>query len=113
MAEDVFLLLHGWGGNKPTHWQEHLYAKLTEAGAKVHYPKMPTPEAPVLAEWQARLRGQLEEIGRQSPDARLHVLAHSLGSVNWIYHAANLGEGGVPVAARVLLVAPPYIVPQV
>src|SRR5262249_23264224 len=23
-AQDTFLILHGWGGNKPEHWQEHL-----------------------------------------------------------------------------------------
>ena len=33
MAENVFLILHGWGGNKPEHWQEHLNSKLKEAGA--------------------------------------------------------------------------------
>src|SRR6266700_6531083 len=93
MANDVFLLLHGWGGNKPAHWQEHLYQKLTGAGAKVHYPKMPTPEAPDLNGWQARLRGELAEIAEQSPDARLHVLAHSLGSINWMHFAANRCEG--------------------
>ena len=27
MANDVFLILHGWGGNKPAHWQEHLSQK--------------------------------------------------------------------------------------
>ena len=43
MADDIFLILHGWGGNKPAHWQEHLYNALTDAGKKVHYPKMPTP----------------------------------------------------------------------
>ena len=41
---EVFLILHGWGGNKPAHWQEHLAAKLTEAGADVRYPKMPEPD---------------------------------------------------------------------
>jgi uncharacterized protein len=113
MANDVFLLLHGWGGNKPAHWQEHLYVKLTETGAKVHYPKMPTPEAPDLPAWQARLRGELDEIAGQTPGARLHVLAHSLGSINWIHLAASRGGAGTRIADRVLLVAPPYVVPQI
>ena len=29
MADDIYLILHGWGGNKPAHWQEHLVQKLT------------------------------------------------------------------------------------
>ena len=45
-SSEVFLILHGWGGNKPAHWQEHLAAKLIEAGADVRYPKMPDPMAP-------------------------------------------------------------------
>jgi len=113
MANDVFLILHGWGGNKPAHWQEHLFQKLTEAGAKVHYPKMPSPEAPDLGAWQSRLSEELAEIASQSPDARLKVLAHSLGSINWMHLAAARGSSAPPVADRVLLVAPPYIVPQI
>ena len=112
MSNDVFLILHGWGGNKPAHWQEHLVQKLTDAGSKVHYPKMPSPEAPNLDAWQARLRGELAEIAQQSPGAKLQVLFHSLGAVNWIHYSAS-GTTAPIVADRVLLVAPPYIVPQI
>ncbi len=112
MANDVFLLLHGWGGNKPAHWQEHLFQNLTAAGAKVHYPKMPVPESPDLNAWQSRLREELDEIAGQSQTARLHVLAHSLGSINWMHMASRRGAGR-QLADRVLLVAPPYIVPQI
>ncbi|HLJ56470.1 MAG TPA: alpha/beta hydrolase, partial [Chthonomonadaceae bacterium] len=41
------------------------------------------------------------------------VLAHSLGSINWMHFAAARGADAPPVADRVLLVAPPYIVPQI
>jgi predicted alpha/beta hydrolase family esterase len=29
---EVFLILHGWGGNKPAHWQEHLVTGLEATG---------------------------------------------------------------------------------
>ena len=109
MANDIFLLLHGWGGNKPEHWQEHLHRALTAAGADVHYPKMPDPTAPDLAAWQDALTGVLADL----PEGPLTVLAHSLGSINWMHYAAKVnGASGRQIADRVLLVAPPYALPQ-
>jgi predicted alpha/beta hydrolase family esterase len=112
MANDVFLILHGWGGNKPEHWQEHLAKKLAEAGAKVHYPKMPDPTAPDLPAWLNRVQEELREIKSQSPDATLTVLTHSLGAITWMHLAAGNGPSGQQIADRVLLVAPPYVLPQ-
>lgn len=112
MADDVFLVLHGWGGNKPEHWQEHLVGKLKEAGKRVHYPKMPDPTAPDLNAWLTRMQGEIEEIQSQTPDAPLTVLAHSLGSITWMHLAASRGVSAQQVADRVLLVAPPYVLPQ-
>src|SRR5258708_427800 len=111
MAEDLFLILHGWGGNKPAHWQEHLAQKLTEAGKSVHYPKMPEPGAPNLAAWLACLDDEVQLIKRESPDAKVTVLAHSLGSITWLHYVAAAALES-PIADRVLLVAPPYVVPQ-
>lgn len=112
MASDIFLILHGWGGNKPAHWQEILVQKLGEAGARVHYPKMPEPTAPNLAAWLSRVREELQEIGRESPEANLTVLTHSLGAITWMHLAAARGASGSRIADRVLLVAPPYVLPQ-
>ena len=106
---EVFLILHGWGGNKPAHWQEHLAAKLTAAGAEVHYPKMPDPMAPNPAAWMEALHAAL---GAIPADATLTVLAHSLGAINWMHHAAMPGHPG-PKADRVLLVAPPYVIREI
>ena len=111
MAEDIFLILHGLGGNKPTHWQEYLYTKLTEAGKKVHYPKMPDPASPDLAAWKDRVKGELSEIAAQSPDTPLTVLTHSMGAVIWMHVAADNGANGAKLADRVLLIAPPYVLP--
>jgi predicted alpha/beta hydrolase family esterase len=112
MADDVFLVLHGWGGNKPEHWQEHLVGKLKDAGKRVHYPKMPDPTAPDLNAWLTRVQGEIEEIQSQTPDAPLTVLTHSLGSITWMHLAASGGAGGKQVADRALLVAPPYVLPE-
>ena len=71
---DVYLILHGWGGNKPAHWQEHLAAKLTEDGEDVRYPKMPEPMSPDPIAWMEALHTALREI---PADATVTVLAHS------------------------------------
>lgn len=110
---DVYLILHGWGGNKPGHWQEHLAAALTGAGADVRYPKMPDPTDPDPRAWMDTLHTALAGV---SADAALTVLTHSLGAINWMRHAAMAQDAGPrpgPQADRVLLVAPPYVVPEI
>ena len=109
-ANDRFLILHGWGGNKPAHWQEYLYAKLTEAGATVAYPKFPEPTAPNLDAWHKTLDQTMADLSAAG-DAPLTVVCHSLGAITWMHHAAK-HESGL-VADRVLLVAPPYVVPEI
>ena len=108
-TNDTFLILHGWGGNKPAHWQEHLYAALIAAGKTVHYPKFPEPTAPNLAAWRARLDEELAAIDKSKP---LTVLSHSLGAINWLHYAASSAATG-QIADRVLLVAPPYVIPEI
>ncbi|MDQ2762776.1 MAG: alpha/beta hydrolase [Pseudomonadota bacterium] len=111
---EVFLILHGWGGNKPAHWQEHLAAKLADAGADVRYPQMPDPMAPDPDAWMSALHQALAAI---PSDATLTVLAHSLGAINWMRHAAMSQEVAFerpgPKADRVLLVAPPYVIREI
>ena len=111
---DVFLILHGWGGNKPAHWQEWLAGELMAAGAEVAAPKMPNPTNPDPAAWMGLIHQALRAVPE---DANLTVLTHSMGAVNWIRHAAMSQDAGFvrpgPVAARVLLVAPPYVVKEI
>ena len=109
MSSEVFLILHGWGGNKPEHWQEHLARGLAEAGQTVHYPKMPDPMAPNPDAWMEALH---EALGAIPTDATVTVLAHSLGAINWMRHAAMPDRPG-PQADRVLLVAPPYVIREI
>lgn len=104
---ETILILHGWGGNKPAHWQEHLYSALTAEGVKVHYPKMPDPASPKPAAWLTRLHDELKEIPTGTP---LTVVCHSLGAINWMRYVPSVTE---QIADRVLLVAPPYVMPSI
>lgn len=101
------LILHGWGGNKPAHWQEHLAAALANAPIHVHYPKMPDPMAPNLAAWQDALHDALMQVRVGPP---LTVVCHSLGGINWMHYVKNANER---IAECVLLVAPPYVMPDI
>jgi predicted alpha/beta hydrolase family esterase len=107
MAERVFLILHGRGGNAVDHWQNHLARGLADVGVDVRYPRFPAPDDPDLTDWLHTLREALSQI---SSDAMLTVVAHSLGSILWMHHAAS--RQGLK-ADRVLLVAPPYIVQEI
>lgn len=105
---EVFLVIHGTGGNKPDHWQEHLVRRLREAGKDVRYPQFPTPNDPDLDTWLAALRAELDDI---PSDATLTVFVHSRGCILWLHHAAA-GAGHGPQADRVLLVSAPHRVPE-
>jgi predicted alpha/beta hydrolase family esterase len=101
------LILHGWGGNKPAHWQEHLAAALAKEPVEVHYPKMPDPMSPNLAAWQHSLDEALKQVRVGPP---LTVVCHSLGGINWMHYVTTVNER---IADRVLLVAPPYVIPEI
>jgi hypothetical protein len=89
-----FLILHGYLGSGPDHWQTWLAGRLRAAGETVAYPALPDPEHPALPAWSAGLDAALATL----PE-RPTVVAHSLGCLLWLHHGAG--------AERVLLVAPP------
>lgn len=95
------LLLHGWQGSEPDHWQSWLGAQLRESGREVHYPQLPDADHPELGAWLDALHAALAEL----TDGEFDVVAHSLGAVLWLHHVAD--PGTVPRAARVALIAPP------
>ena len=98
-----FLILHGYEGSGPEHWQSWLADRLRRAGETVAYPDFPSPFAPTLPAWRAALEAELRALPGEPV-----VVAHSLGSLLWLHHCAQpVLEGGR--AARVLLVAPPSI----
>ncbi|HKN94742.1 MAG TPA: alpha/beta hydrolase [Thermoleophilaceae bacterium] len=94
-----FLILHGWQGSGPDHWQSWLARRLAGRGHRVSYPELPEPDAPRLDRWLEALDTELA----REPGG-LVVLCHSLGCVLWLQHA-RLADGAA--AERVLLVAPP------
>lgn len=97
------VILHGWAGSGPRHWQHWLAAELAKRDIVVDFPDLPSPDTPACSEWLATLR---ERLALASPSEELVVVAHSLGSILWLHHASSLG-GRDRRADRVLLVAAP------
>ena len=97
MDDRVILILHGWGGNKPEHWQEHLYTRLTQENVPVHYPEMPNPTAPDCYAWLNCVRTELMKIGRHYPEVPLTVVAHSLGCITWMHVIGGLAAAPEPL----------------
>jgi len=95
-----FLILHGWQGSGPDHWQSWLADRLTAAGERVRYPDLPNPNAPDAARWAQAIGTELSAlVGERT------VVCHSLACLLWAREAASIAQGG-PVD-RLLLVAPP------
>jgi predicted alpha/beta hydrolase family esterase len=110
MSNDIFLILHGLGGNSPEHWQDHLYNRLIAEECRAYYPEMPNPFEPQLDAWLERLQAELDTIASDWDDeAQITVLAHSLGATAWMHFAAANVRAPLPIAERVLLIAPPHI----
>jgi predicted alpha/beta hydrolase family esterase len=87
------LILHGWYGSGPDHWQTWLAGRL---GERASYPDLPSPDTPHLDEW-------LEVLEAELPRSSV-VVCHSLACVLWLHHARRTDA---PPVDRVLLVAPP------
>jgi predicted alpha/beta hydrolase family esterase len=97
------LILHGWQGSGPDHWQTWLAQRLAEQGVHVQYPDLPDCRAPCPDQWGAALGPQLAQLAEG--DGPRVVACHSLGCVLWLREAARIpAEHRVD---RVLLVAPP------
>lgn len=95
------LLLHGYTGSGPGHWQRWLAQTVSEHGGLVDLPHFSSPEAPDRDSWLRELDTHLEAL---PTDRERVVVAHSLGCYLWLHHAARENIAHVD---RVLLVAPP------
>lgn len=112
-----FVLLHGFGGVGPDHWLVWLSTELRARGHVARLRKLPAPNAPRLAAWQAALDERLANISSDDPEVRgekgdpsgeLVVVAHSLGTRLWLAHASR--DAAAPILAdRVALVVPPRL----
>ena len=93
------VILHGWQGSGPDHWQSWLAGRL--AGThEVRYPALPDPDHPRLDDWLSAVDSAMTGL----PADGFDVVCHSVAVPLWL-HRADRGAG--PAPARVLLVAPP------
>jgi predicted alpha/beta hydrolase family esterase len=97
------LILHGWQGSGPDHWQTWLAGRLAGAGHHVQYPDLPECDIPCPDRWGAALHRELRALSKG--DGERVVIAHSLGCVLWLREAAEIRPA--QRVDRVVLVAPP------
>jgi predicted alpha/beta hydrolase family esterase len=97
------LILHGWQGSGPEHWQTWLAGRLRDAGAHVQYPDLPDCDVPCPERWGAALHTQLRRLA--ADEGERVVICHSLGCVLWLREAARIAPRYR--VDRVVLVAPP------
>ena len=83
-----FLILHGYLGSGPDHWQTWLAGRLRDAGETVAYPDLPAPSAPDLPAWRDALERAL---ARPRPSRSCSPTRSPC--VLWLHHCA-------PLAAR-------------
>jgi len=81
------LLLHGWTNRRPEgHWMRLTAAALRNQGHQVWYPQFPAPETPNPADWQDLLRQESNMMDEVEGGEKI-VIAHSLGTINFLYGA--------------------------
>jgi predicted alpha/beta hydrolase family esterase len=81
------LFLHGWTNRRPTgHWMRITASALRQQGHQVWYPQFPNPDKPNPAQWQDLLRQESNMMDEVSGGEKI-VIAHSLGTINWLYGA--------------------------
>lgn len=95
----MIVLVHGYDGSGPGHWQHWLAGELAGRGAAFTFPELPDPLDPVRDVWVR----ELASIVRASPRPVTFV-AHSLGCWAVDHFLEAHGSDGVFAA---LLVAPP------
>jgi predicted alpha/beta hydrolase family esterase len=98
MERPAYLILHGYQGSGPGHWQSWLAGRLRSGDATVRFPDLPDADAPRPQLWLEALERELDAFSEQPV-----VICHSLACLLWMHHAAHGGKA----AARLLLVAPP------
>lgn len=95
----MIVIVHGYDGSGPGHWQHWLSDVLRERGADFAFPQLPAPLDPKKDEWVR----ELEKLVASSSTSVTFV-AHSLGCWAVDHLLASRGTEGVHAA---LLVAPP------
>ena len=70
MSRSSYLILHGYQGSGPGHWQTWLAARLRAGDAVVHYPDLPDADAPQLRRLAGRARARAG-LDRRAADRHL------------------------------------------
>jgi predicted alpha/beta hydrolase family esterase len=103
----VIVIVHGYEGSGPRHWQRWLEAELGRLGVPTFFPALPNPLTPRRDEWVATLADTIEAGTRattSAADRRITFVCHSLGC--WALDHL-LAQRSVDGAHAALLVAPP------
>lgn len=95
----MIVIVYGYDGSGPGHWQRWLEDELRARGAAVAFPELPEPLAPQRDAWVAQLRALVD-----AAPAPVTFVAHSLGCWAVDHLLAERGAANVHAA---LLVAPP------
>jgi len=91
------LLVHGWGGTHPLHWQVWLQKELEKQGVKVFFPRLPKPSFPVEKEWLDTIFKTVKRF-----DENTVCIGHSLG-VPTILRVLEKLPAGQKIGAAVLV----------
>src|SRR4051794_18787053 len=98
MGRPAYLILHGYQGSGPGHWQSWLAGRLRSADAIVRFPDLPDADEPHPQLWLEAFQRELDAV-TQAPVG----VCHSLARLLWMHHVARQGQP----PARLLLVPPP------
>ena len=95
----MIVIVYGYEGSGPGHWQHWLFDQLRLQGAPVLFPELPANTEPQCDAWVAALRELMSTV-----QGEVTFVAHSLGCWAVDHYLAGHGAEGVRGA---LLVAPP------
>jgi len=95
----MIVIVHGYDGSGPGHWQHWLFEQLESRGLSARFPQLPAPTEPECEVWVEALA----RLVAASPEPVAFV-AHSLGVWTVDHYLKKHGSARVRAA---LLVAPP------
>lgn len=95
----MVIIVYGYDGSGPGHWQRWLHDELRRRAMPVQFPELPDPAEPQKDVWVEALAGLVDESAEP-----VTFVCHSLGSWAVDHMLAERGAANVHAA---LLVAPP------